>query len=135
MITSTNLGITLLLINKVLIKNLLMLFKIDVIRSFGTFTVKHLCRSLFLIKLHVWRPATLLKRNSSTGAFLWNCEIFKNNFFIEHLRWLLLGYCVSIWGMYYKLRLLLVEDWVTLTNIEDQYLPKLAVKMFSKYFL
>ena len=44
--------------------------------------LKHLCWSLFLIKRHTWRPVTLLKRDSSTGVFLWNlCEIFKNTFF------------------------------------------------------
>ena len=33
------------------------------------FTGKHLCQSLFLIKLQAW-PANLLKRDSSKGAFL-----------------------------------------------------------------
>ena len=37
--------------------------------------------SLFLIKLRTYRPATLLKRDSNTGAILWNFEIFKNTFF------------------------------------------------------
>ena len=32
--------------------------------------VKHLCRSLFLSKTASWRSAILLKRDSSTGAFL-----------------------------------------------------------------
>ena len=31
----------------------------------------------------------LLKRDSSTGVFCEICEIFKNTFFTEHLRWLL----------------------------------------------
>ena len=35
------------------------------------FSGKHLCRSLFLIKLQVWRPATLSKRDSNTDVFLW----------------------------------------------------------------
>ena len=33
---------------------------------------KHMCWSLFLIKLHALRPATLLKRDSKTGVLLWN---------------------------------------------------------------
>ena len=37
----------------------------------------------FLRKLHTFWPATLLKRDSNTGAF---CEIFKNTSFEEHLR-------------------------------------------------
>ena len=35
------------------------------------FTGKHLCWSLFLIKLQASRLATLLKRDSYTGVFLW----------------------------------------------------------------
>ena len=46
-----------------------MFFKIDVLKSFERFTGKHLCWSYLLIKLQAW-PATLLKRNSSTGVFL-----------------------------------------------------------------
>ena len=42
------------------------------------------------------RPATLLKRDSNTGAFLWNLflakltKFLRTSFFKEHLRWLLL---------------------------------------------
>ena len=36
------------------------------------------------------RPATLLKRDSNTAFFREFCEIFKNTFFTEPLRWLLL---------------------------------------------
>ena len=32
---------------------------------------KHLCWGLVLIKLQVFRPATLLKRDYNTGVFLW----------------------------------------------------------------
>ena len=35
-------------------------------------------------------PATLLKRDSNTCVSCEYCEIFKNSFFTEHLRWLLL---------------------------------------------
>ena len=38
-------------------------------------------RISFLIKSRPWRPGTLLKRDSNTGALLKYCEIFKNSFF------------------------------------------------------
>ena len=50
--------------------HLQMFFKIGVLRNFAIFTGKHLCWSLFLIKLQTLRPATLVKRESNTGAFL-----------------------------------------------------------------
>ena len=49
-----------------------MFFKIGVLNNFTNFTGKYLCWSLLLIKLQVFRPATLLKRDSNTGVFLWN---------------------------------------------------------------
>ena len=45
-------------------------FKIGVLKNFAKFTRKHLWWRFFLIKLQTWRPATLLKRDSNTGAFL-----------------------------------------------------------------
>ena len=44
--------------------------KKGVFKNFANFTGKHLCWSLFLITLEVFKPATLLKRYSNTGAFL-----------------------------------------------------------------
>ena len=41
-----------------------------------TITRTCLCRSLFLIKLQVFRSATLLKRDSHTGVFLWFSKKF-----------------------------------------------------------
>ena len=62
-----------------------------VLRNFANFTGKHLCRSLFLKNLQAWRSASLLKRDSSTGASLWNLQkLLKTHFFTEHLLWLLL---------------------------------------------
>ena len=61
------------------------------LKNFASFTGKHMCWSLFLIKVQTWRHANLLKRNSNTPRF---CPVkiekllrttFKNN-----LRWLLL---------------------------------------------
>ena len=56
------------------------LFKINVLKIFALFTGKQLHCSPFLIKLHDFKPATLLKRDSNTV------------FFIEHLWWLLLHF-------------------------------------------
>ena len=42
-----------------------------VLKNFAIFTRKRLCWSLFLVKLQAFRPAILLKRNSSTTVFLW----------------------------------------------------------------
>ena len=43
-----------------------------VLKNFANFTGKHLCWSLFSTKLHTFRPATLLKRDSCADVFLWN---------------------------------------------------------------
>ena len=45
-------------------------FKIGVLKNFVIFNEKDLLWSLFLIKLEKWRPETLLRRGSSTVAFL-----------------------------------------------------------------
>ena len=63
-----------------------MFFKIDNLKIFARSTGKHLCRGLFSIKLESLSPATLLKRDSSTGF-----EIFKNTFFCRIPPWLLLA--------------------------------------------
>ena len=46
-------------------------FKISVLKNFTILTEKHLWWSLFIIKLQAFRPATLLKRDSNPGLFLW----------------------------------------------------------------
>ena len=59
------------------------LLKKDVLKNFANSTGKHLCCSLFLIKLQAWGSATLLK----THVFF--CEIwefFKNTYFEDLLR-------------------------------------------------
>ena len=65
----------------------LMFFKIAILKNFAIFTRKHLGWSLFLIKLQSFRC------RPETPTQLFSCEyyiIFKNSFFLEHLRWLLL---------------------------------------------
>ena len=63
-------------------------FEISSIKHFAIFTRKHLCWGLFLIKLQAFRPATFLKRDSDVSCGY--CELYKNIFFTENLRWLLL---------------------------------------------
>ena len=47
-----------------------------VLKNFANFTRKNLCWILFFTKLQSFRPATLLKRDTCTGVFLWNIEKF-----------------------------------------------------------
>ena len=58
--------------------------------NFVKFIGKHLCWSLFLIKLQAVRPATSLKRNSSTGVFLWLLKNFQEHIFLLNASGLLL---------------------------------------------
>ena len=44
--------------------------KIGVLKNLTIFTGKHLCWSLFFIKLQALRPATLLKGDPNTVVFL-----------------------------------------------------------------
>ena len=48
-------------------------------------SVKHLCWSLFLIKLQSWRHGNLSKKDSNIGVFPWNLLNFKGTYFEEHL--------------------------------------------------
>ena len=63
-----------------------MFFKIGFLKYSTKFLRKRLCWNLFLINLQASRPATLLKRNSSTGFSCEFGEIFKDTFFAQHLR-------------------------------------------------
>ena len=55
--------------------------KIGVLKNATNFTWKHLCWSLFSTKLPAFEPATLLKRDSNTGVFLWVLRNVKSSFF------------------------------------------------------
>ena len=59
--------------------------KNGVLKYFANFTGKHQFWSLFLIKLQAFKPAYLLKRDSSTGVSCEHCEIFKNTYSKVHL--------------------------------------------------
>ena len=61
-----------------------MFLKIVVLKNFANFTGKHLCWSLLLLKLQTFGAASLFKRDTKTGIFLFscdNCEIFKSTSF------------------------------------------------------
>ena len=66
-----------------------MFFKVGVLKSYAIFTGNHLRWSHFCIKFQSFRPATL-KVTPTKVLFGEYCKFFKNSFFIEHLRWLLL---------------------------------------------
>ena len=56
-------------------------FKIDVLKNFANFKGKHLCWSLFLIKLQVFKP--IIKRPQHRCFPLEICEIPKCTYFEE----------------------------------------------------
>ena len=51
-------------------------YKKGVPKHFTKFTGKHLCLSIFFNKVAGLSPATLLKKDSDTGAFLWILHLF-----------------------------------------------------------
>ena len=67
-----------------------MILKIGALKNFVV-SEKHLCWSLFILKLQTWRLATLLKRDSNTGVFQWILRNVSTVFSMEHLKWLLLS--------------------------------------------
>ena len=68
-----------------------MFCKNSIPKNFTKLTGKHLCQSLFFIKIAGLRPATLLKQTLALVFCCGFCEIFRNTFFIEHVWWLLLN--------------------------------------------
>ena len=63
----------------------------DVLKNFANFKGKHLCWSLFLIKLRSSGPATLFKRDSNAIVFQWNLRNFS-----EHLCRRFVNHCFCI---------------------------------------
>ena len=57
-----------------------------VLKNFTNFIEKHLCWSLFLIKLQAFRPTTVLKKTPMQVLSCEICGIFKNTYFEEYLR-------------------------------------------------
>ena len=56
--------------------------RIGALKNFLDFSGKHFCWSLFLIKLQLFKPVYLLKRDSNTSVFLWTLQNFEG-----HLLW------------------------------------------------
>ena len=74
-----------------------MFFQIGVPKNFAIFTGKHLCWSLFLIKLQAFRSITLLQIDSNTGFFPVKFANFLRTLcFTEHIRWLHLSVMISV---------------------------------------
>ena len=73
-----------------------------VLKNFANFTWKHLSWSLFFKKLQAFRPATLLKRDSYTGAFLWNLRNSEEHLFRKTSERLLL--CIDYFIIYWFLQ-------------------------------
>ena len=73
-----------------------------VLKNFANFTGKHLCWSLFFTKLQAFRPATLLKRDSYTGVFLWNLRNSEEQLFRRTSERLLL--CIDDFIIYWFLQ-------------------------------
>ena len=65
--------------------------KIGVFKSFVIFTEKHLCRNFFPITSQNWSLVFSVKKGSSTGVSSEYWQTFRNSFFIENFRWLLLN--------------------------------------------
>ena len=65
-----------------------------VLKNFATFTGKHLCWSLFLIKLEAFRSDS--KRDSNIGLFLWILQNFE-----EHLFWRISANGCFRWRVHY----------------------------------
>ena len=62
------------------------------LKNFPIFTGKHLCCSLFLIKMQVWRPAFLIKSDSSTGFLSVNIgKVLRTTILKKICEWLLLS--------------------------------------------
>ena len=59
-------------------------------RSFEKFRKFRIKTPVLESLFKAWRPATLRRKDSNTGVFLWNLRNFENIFFIEHLQSLLL---------------------------------------------
>ena len=59
--------------------------KTVVLKNFTKITEKHLCPSLFFNKVAGLRPATLSKRDSGTGIFLWILRNYLGQLFLQNI--------------------------------------------------
>ena len=92
----------------------------EVLKHSSEFTRKHLCQSLFSNKVAGLSACNFIKTGASVFCEFW--EIFRDTFFIKHLRWLLLLIFIpdnfffenaSPYVLYYFLIFLLIKVFVT----------------------
>ena len=76
-------------------------------RYFTMFTRKHLCWSLFLINVQVWRSATLLKREFKIGGLPWNLRNFSEHIFLQNTS----GSCFWKYPMNFLIIVFENDDW------------------------
>ena len=82
-----------------------------VLRDFTKFTGKHLCESLYLIKVAGRGPATLLKKRLWQRCFPVNfVKFLRTPFFKEHLWWLLLNFVLDYFD----------KNWSDVLQIDQQ---------------
>ena len=107
------------------------LCKKSVLKNFASFTGKHLCQSLLLIKLQALDQQLYQKRDSATDFNLWILRIFKNTCSIENLWWLLqnsiLTLTYSIYNAFAVFTMFLCQ--ITLLN------KTLQLNMYLRYFI
>ena len=123
-----------------------MFCKMCVLKNFVKFTGKKLCQSPFFNKVAGLRPVTLLKKR------LWqmfSCEfreIFRNTFFTEHLRWLLLNKTYkkmsvwSPWNYFFSSSFdffIYISDWLYTFSIQDLNFihPRLVFTLLKFYLV
>ena len=95
-------------------------------KKIANFTGKHLCWSLFFTKLQAFRPATLLKRDSYTGVFLWNLRNCEEHLFRKRSERLLL--CIDYFIIYLFLQPLQYTIFIFTNNFFITQFP------LKKYF-
>ena len=79
---------------------------------FSIFTWEHLCWILFfLMKLHTFKLATLLKRDCNTGVFLWTFWNQQNTYFEEHIRTAAFGCHINAILTFYLGGLFIPHSW------------------------
>ena len=84
-------------------------YKNGVLNNFAISIGKHLCRSLFLIILHAFRPPILLKRDSNTGVFPWIVWNFYKHLFRRS--------SVNAWFHIYTTCYVIWSDLVAITGV------------------
>ena len=113
-------------------------FKIGILRNVAKFTVKHMCWSLFFMKLQAWRTATL-KKETPTQVF--SCkirEISKNTYFYRTPPVAASDTTHATHAIYHTRRINVIRKYSGLTTAElhHRYFPwELVLDAISKVIL